>query len=57
MKITTELHNLKVGTIIYSNSGDFFIDTYLFRKVNLDPDGCINFGRIHPYELIGCEVF
>lgn len=65
MKITTELRNLKVGTIVYSNYGDFFIDseydpktdTYIFRNVDLDPDGCISFGRIHPYEMIGCEIF
>lgn len=67
MKITTELRNLKVGTIVYRSTGDIVIeqpydaltDSYLCR--NLIPieddfteaDSC----SVTPADLIGDDVF
>lgn len=65
MKITAEIRNFGVGTIIFRSNGDIVIDSeydvktdsYIYRSLELASDGVIEFGRIHPYELIGSEIY
>lgn len=65
MKISSELNNLPIGTIVYRCSGDIVIDSeydaktdsYIYRKLELASDGVLEFGRIHPFELIGSEIY
>lgn len=60
MKITIQLRNLKVGTLVYRNTGVIVIeqpynthtDSYMYR--DLESEEC---GSVTPADLLGGEIF
>ena len=67
MKITTQLLNLKVGTVVYRSTGDILIeqaydahtDSYLCRNLIPTEDGFTEADScsVTPADLIGDEIF
>ena len=67
MKITTQLRNLSVGTIVYRSTGDIVIeqpydahtDSYLCRNLIPTEDGFTEADScsVTPADMIGDEVF